>query len=108
MNLTGGVCESRRMRGVARTTFSGWTVDDMVERVDALRAERDEALGKQRDAAADLRACVEALSAASEHLEYCGYGDEYEREGARQRRLPEMIAAALARPGVQGARKEET
>lgn len=37
----------------------------------------------------------EALQEASDHLDYCGYGDSYEREGARGSKLPETIAKAL-------------
>lgn len=34
------------------------------------------------DQAAVIRVLVEALEAAQEHLEYCGYGDGWEREVA--------------------------
>ena len=37
---------------------------------------------------------VEALEAAESHLDYCGYGDEWERECAEG--LPEKIASALS------------
>lgn len=37
----------------------------------------------------------EALRDAADHLSYCGYGDEWEREGAFSRKLPERIEAAL-------------
>lgn len=36
-----------------------------------------------------------ALEAAQTHLEFCGYGDSYERECAYNERLPETIQAAL-------------
>jgi len=36
-----------------------------------------------------------ALDAAESHLEYCGYGDSWEREGAYHAKLPEQIAAAI-------------
>jgi hypothetical protein len=36
-----------------------------------------------------------ALKAASEHLDYCGYGDSWERECAQASKLPEKIEAAL-------------
>lgn len=39
----------------------------------------------------------EALIAAKEHLEYCGYGDKWERELARDSKLEEQIADALKR-----------
>ena len=45
---------------------------------------------------------LEALLAAQEHLEYCGYGDSWERECAMQKddktgmNLPELIEAAIA------------
>lgn len=44
---------------------------------------------------AELR---EALEAASEHLDYCGYGDSWENECAEASGLPEKIASALSRP----------
>ena len=40
-------------------------------------------------------ALLEALIAAKEHLEYCGYGDRWERECARDGGLIEKIDAAL-------------
>ena len=36
-----------------------------------------------------------ALEAAQEHLEYCDYGDRWERECADEQGLPEQIADAL-------------
>ena len=48
---------------------------------------------KQRD---DL---LEALKAASEHLDYCGYGDSWERECAVEAGLEKQIAAAIKRAG---------
>ena len=44
------------------------------------------------DAADALRV---ALRAAEQHLEYCGYGDKWERECAKSAKLPEQIANAL-------------
>lgn len=37
-----------------------------------------------------------ALEAAKRHLEYCSYGDHWERECARQEKLEEKIDAALS------------
>ena len=37
----------------------------------------------------------ESLEEAQDHLEYCGYGDEYERECADAQGLPELIEDAL-------------
>jgi hypothetical protein len=37
----------------------------------------------------------EALIASKEHHEYCGYGDRYERDCAREQKLPELIEKAL-------------
>lgn len=37
----------------------------------------------------------DALKDAAEHLDYCGYGDAWEREGAHAQKLPEKIEAAL-------------
>jgi hypothetical protein len=42
-----------------------------------------------------LHDLVEALEAAKEHLEYCGYGDSWERECAFDAKLPERIAEAI-------------
>jgi hypothetical protein len=50
-------------------------------------------------AAPDL---LEALIAAQRHLEYCGYGDDYERECARDEKLPQKIDAAIAK-ATEGA-----
>jgi len=36
------------------------------------------------------------LKKAREHLEYCGYGDSYERACAQDEGLPEKISGALA------------
>jgi hypothetical protein len=38
-----------------------------------------------------------ALKLASEHLDYCGYGDSYERECAMDAKLPELIANAITK-----------
>ena len=37
----------------------------------------------------------EALEAAQSHLEYCGYGDSWERECAQAQGLEDKIAKAL-------------
>lgn len=39
---------------------------------------------------------LDALNAAHEHLEWCGYGDSWERECAMEAKLPQKIEAALA------------
>lgn len=39
-----------------------------------------------------------ALQAASDHLDYCGYGDRWERECAQEMKLREEIETALALP----------
>ena len=49
-----------------------------------------------RDRDAHLARLVGALGAARAHLEYCGYGDSYERECAKQEKLPQLIDEALA------------
>ena len=36
-----------------------------------------------------------ALKLASEHLDYCGYGDSWERESAREQGLEDIITKAL-------------
>lgn len=36
----------------------------------------------------------DALTAASEHLDYSNYGDKWERECAREQKLPEQISNA--------------
>jgi len=38
----------------------------------------------------------EALEAAKDHLDFCGYGDSYERECAFADKLPEKIEAAIS------------
>ena len=37
----------------------------------------------------------EALQKAEQHLSYCGYGDTWERECAREDKLEERISTAL-------------
>ena len=44
-----------------------------------------------------LHDLIEALTAARDHLEYCGYGDSWERECAFDSRLPEQIDDAIRR-----------
>ena len=43
----------------------------------------------------EIQQIVEALKEARDHLEYCGYGDNWERECAIDSGLPEKIAEAL-------------
>ena len=38
---------------------------------------------------------LEALESASEHLDYCGYGDRWEKECAYADKLPEKIEKAI-------------
>ena len=40
---------------------------------------------------------LEALEEAQSHLEYCGYGDKWEREVAEDRKLSQKIETALAK-----------
>jgi hypothetical protein len=42
-----------------------------------------------------IKLLTEALEAAYQHLEYCGYGDSWERECATAAKLPEQIEDAL-------------
>ena len=42
-----------------------------------------------------VRLLVRALSDAKDHLEYCGYGDSWERECAIDDGLPKLIDEAL-------------
>lgn len=42
-----------------------------------------------------IRRLTKALQAASDHLDYCGYGDNWERECAKESKLPQAIEAAL-------------
>ena len=51
--------------------------------------------GKRAKQMFGLHDLVEALEAAKEHLEYCGYGDSWERECAFDAKLPERIAEAI-------------
>ena len=44
---------------------------------------------------------LEALKAASEHLDYCGYGDKWERECADSQGLPKKIEKALHLAGYK-------
>lgn len=38
---------------------------------------------------------AEALDAAISHLDYCGYGDSWERDCAKQSKLSEKLEAAM-------------
>lgn len=62
-------------------------------------SEEGVALSKLAAALAEARENVkrlhDALQHASDHLEYCGYGDNWERECAMDSKLPEEIRAAL-------------
>lgn len=51
----------------------------------------------------------ETLLAAQSHLDYCGYGDKWERECAREEKLEERINDALSAAGaiMEDAKKEE-
>ncbi len=40
---------------------------------------------------------LEALKQAEAHLEYTGWGDGWERECAREAKLPELVRAAIAK-----------
>jgi hypothetical protein len=40
---------------------------------------------------------VAALKAAKDHLDYCGYGDRWERECAKEAKLEQQIDNALAK-----------
>lgn len=42
-----------------------------------------------------IRKLHNALSDAQKHLEFCGYGDRYERECATEEKLPDKIEEAL-------------
>lgn len=50
---------------------------------------------------AERDALREALQAAQQHLEYCGYGDKWERECAVESNLEERINSALANQGTK-------
>ena len=42
-----------------------------------------------------IQELVDVLTDAKEHLDYCGYGDSWERECAKASKLEEKIDAAL-------------
>ncbi len=46
-----------------------------------------------------------ALAEASSHLDYCGYGDRWERECANHAKLPEKIEAALEAGRLAGLKE---
>lgn len=43
-----------------------------------------------------LQQTLDALIAARDHLDYCGYGDSWERECARTQGLEEKLETAIA------------
>jgi hypothetical protein len=55
---------------------------------------KDEANARLIAAAPEL---LSALKSAKEHLEYCGYGDKWEREYAEANKLEEKIDEAIAK-----------
>jgi hypothetical protein len=42
-----------------------------------------------------IQQLVDALSVANYHLDYCNWGDSWERECAREAKSPEQLEAAL-------------
>ena len=52
-----------------------------------------------------VREIEDALIAAEEHLDYCGYGDPWERECADQAGLSDKIGAAVSK--IEARRKGE-
>lgn len=42
-----------------------------------------------------IKQLVDALEAAEAHLDWIGWGDSYERECAREAKVPEQITKAL-------------
>lgn len=42
-----------------------------------------------------IKELTNVLQSASDHLDYCGYGDSWERECARESKLEEKITASL-------------
>lgn len=49
----------------------------------------------RKEAEAEALRLRAALVIASDHLDFCGYGDRWERECAREHKVEETIAAAL-------------
>ena len=45
------------------------------------------------------RTLLRALKKAFDHLEYCGYGDKWERECAMEEELPKLIEKAIKDAG---------
>lgn len=54
-------------------------------------------MGTKRATAMLISDLLAALKKARDHLEYCGYGDSYERSAAVAAKLPELIDAAIAK-----------
>jgi len=44
-----------------------------------------------------VRELLEVLIKAEEHLDYCGYGDSWERECAKEEKLPQLINSTIAK-----------
>jgi hypothetical protein len=44
-----------------------------------------------------IRDLYNALDSAKSHLEYCGYGDAWERECAEEQKIPEFVEAVMER-----------
>ncbi len=54
----------------------------------------------------ELKRANETVEALLEHLEFCGWGDSYEREGAEQVGLPERADACLKTSAAAIAKAE--
>jgi len=55
----------------------------------------DDALARIAALEVSLKEAVDMLKEAHDHLEYCGYGDKWERECAREDKLDERIVNVL-------------
>jgi len=56
----------------------------------------DEVLLKYQELLAHAKKLQSVLKDAAEHLDYCGYGDRWERECAQESKLPQRIEEVLA------------
>ena len=82
-----------RLKRDAFSRASPATIDPAAAR-EVIAEALTEALSAQ---AAEVERLKKALERAQAHLEYCGYGDQWERECAEAEGLAELIAEAAAK-----------
>lgn len=69
----------------------------LLSHIAALESQLAERDARLKEAEAVVFETADIMSEAHQHLDFCGYGDSYERELARKDKLDERLTAAEAR-----------